>query len=391
MTAEARADSPSAESQQQWRAIRAALKQHRHELSVAASALYPDVPRVAGTGLLCRPGWIPAAPIELDQVQLRWVDDPPVPSVTGSSVESMAVRPLTDGGGRFATYADAIGALDRPALFENRVTYRLLDADLSNPRSGLLTLTRSRYFDAIGVAEALAHEFAAVTRDQGPLRDLRQLPLRAAIGDPCDPSRRPASVAITTLTLRRNRNREASFLLHWRDPAQVTHAAGMYQVIPVGIFQPADENLASVRHDLNLWPSMVREFSEELLGKPENYSRFGSPVAYEHWDFYRRLTDARHAGRLKVRVLGVGVDPLTLVADVLTVAVFDSDLFDDVFDGLVADNSEGRVIRNQGTTGFALTDAAVARFADGREPMQAAGAAVLMLACKHQKHLLRSS
>jgi hypothetical protein len=54
--------------------------------------------------------------------------------------------------------------------------------------------------------------------------------------------------------------------------------------------------------------------------------------------------------------------------------VFDSDLFDDVFGGLVAVNSEGHVISNQGTTGFVLTDSAVARFTDGREPVQAAGA-----------------
>ena len=74
-------------------------------------------------------------------------------------------------------------------------------------------------------------------------------------------------------------------MLHWRDPAKVTHAGGMYQVMPVGIFQPADENPVSVRPDLSLWQCMVREFSEELLGKSEDYGRFGSPLAYEQWPF----------------------------------------------------------------------------------------------------------
>lgn len=115
------------------------------------------------------------------------------------------------------------------------------------------------------MAEALAHEFAAATRVHGQLIGMRQLPLRAAIGDPCDLSRRPASVAITTLTLRRTPSGDATFLLHWRDLAKVTHAAGLYQVMPVGIFQPADENPASMHDDLNLWKSMIREFSEELL------------------------------------------------------------------------------------------------------------------------------
>ena len=42
--------------------------------------------------------------------------------------------------------------------------------------------------------------------------------------------------------------------------------------------------------------------------------------------------------------LGVGVDPLTLAVDILTAAMFDSDLFDATFGGLVAANAEGRVI-----------------------------------------------
>ncbi len=374
------------ESQRRWRAVRDALKQRRHELAVAAGALYPDVPRVEGTGLLCRNDWVAGAPIEVDQVDLRWAEHAPVPPITASSAETSSARPPDDAGHRFETYADAIGALDRPALFENRPIYRLLDADLHHP-GGRLDLTSGCYFDAISVAEGLAHEFAAATRDRGPQTDLSLLPLRSAIGDPCDLSRRPVSVAITTLTLRRTRSGEASFLLHWRDPAKVTHAAGMYQVMPVGIFQPADDNLASVCHDLNLWHSMAREFSEELLGEAEDYVRLGSPVRYEQWGFCRRLTDARQAGSLRVSILGLGIDPLTLVADILAVAVFDAQLFDEVFDGLVAVNSEGNLASNGSTTGFAFTAASVDRFS-GSEPTQAAGAAVLKLAWTHRQSLL---
>jgi hypothetical protein len=50
-------------------------------------------------------------------------------------------------------------------------------------------------------------------------------------------------VAISTLTLRRSAGGDASFPLHWRDPAKVTHAGGLYQVIPVGIFQPVSSTL----------------------------------------------------------------------------------------------------------------------------------------------------
>ncbi len=214
------------------------------------------------------------------------------------------------------------------------------------------------------------------------------LPFRAAVGDPCDLSRRPASVAISTLTLRRSPAGDASFLLHWRDPAKVTHAGGLYQVIPVGIFQPASCTAESERTDLSLWRAMVREFSEELLGAPEDYTSQDGPFRYDQWDFYRRLTTARDAGKLGVWCLGLGVDPLTLVADILTVAVFDSDIFDAAFSRVVADNAEGRVVTSHGQTGFSFSEEAVFRFTSGAEPMQSAGAAVLQLAWNHRALLL---
>jgi hypothetical protein len=197
--------------------------------------------------------------------------------------------------------------------------------------------------------------------------------------------------AITTLTLRRTAAGHASFLLHWRDPAKVTHAGGLYQVMPVGIFQPADDNPASVRSDLSLWRSMAREFSEELLGTAEDYPDLGTPLDYGRWPFYRELAAAREAGKLEVACVGLGVDPLTFAADILAVAVFDSDVFDRVFAGLVAANAEGRVVGGgdaPGTPGVPFTGEVIRRFGGGAEPMQAAGAAVLQLAWRHRAGLL---
>lgn len=386
MTTEPRPDVAIEASREQWRAVRLFLKDNRHHLAVGARHLYPHIAGVAGTGLLCYPNWVPSAPIELDRVRLGWAELAPAPAIAGTGDESAAVRPLAAGGERFASYADAVGVLDRPALFENRPLYRLLDADLSDPHAARLNLSSGRYFDTVGVSEALAHEFAAAAR-AGSRVSLDRLPLRAAVGNPCDLSRRPASVAITTLTLRRTRPGEATFLLHWRDPAKVTHAGGLYQVMPVGIFQPADDNPASAHHDLNLWHGMVREFSEELLGASEDYGSLGSPIGYDQWDFYRHLSTARQARSLRLWVLGLGSDPLSLVADMLAVAVFDAEFFDSVFGHLVAVNSEGEVMRNGGAAGFAFTEAVVERFSR-TAPMQAAGAAVLRLAWKHRQTLL---
>jgi hypothetical protein len=91
---------------------------------------------------------------------------------------------------------------------------------------------------------------------------------------------------------------------------------------------------------------------------------------------------------LKVACLGIGVDPLSLAVDILTVAVFDGDFFDAAFGGLVTTNAEGRVVSEHGVTGIPFTREAVARFAEGGEPMQAAGAAVLSLAWEHRAKLL---
>ena len=154
-------------------------------------------------------------------------------------------------------------ALAAPAVFENRPTYRLTAAELA-PGASRLAFTRGRYFDGIDTGEAAAHEFAAARLGGRPAV------LRALVADPCDLRRRPANLAISTLTLRRDGDR-ASFMLHWRDPAKVGHAGGMYQVIPVGIFQPSGPEPWHERRDFSLWRCMLREFDEELRGRSEEY------------------------------------------------------------------------------------------------------------------------
>jgi hypothetical protein len=387
-----RAGRPASDPPGRWRAARAGLNRRRHLLTEAAGRLYPDAARVGTTALLCRPEWIPARPLGLDEVRLTWAAHPPAAAVTGTEPESAHVRPPRADGGQYPGYADAIAALDPPALFENRPSYRLLAAGFTGG-GGRMDLALGRYFDGVNVGEALAHEFAGARPEPPGPAAAGSLPFRELAGDPCHLSRRSAMCAITTLTVRRTAAGDASFLLHWRDPAKVTHAGGLYQVMPVGTFQPADGNPASVRHDLSLWRSMVREFSEELLGTPEDYPALGSPLDYGRWPFYRELAAAREAGKLNVACVGLGVDPLTFAADILTVAVFDSDVFDRVFAGLVTANAEGRVIGPgapavSGAPGVPFTGEAIRRLAGGSESMQAAGAAVLQLAWQHRRSLL---
>jgi hypothetical protein len=374
-----------ADSPERWRQVRAVLTANRPELSRIAAGLYPALLRVGSTDLLTRAEWLPDAPLGLGDLPLAWVEQPPSPALDLTGPVSAHVRPV-DEAGRCASYADAVAALDRPGLFENRPCYRLLGAALAGPRA--LRLTRTSYFAGMELGHSVAHELAAAWAESRDGLSMAALPLRSLAGDPCALERRLSLCAVTTLTLRRAAAGEASFVLHWRDPAKVNHAGGMYQVMPVGLFQPATSAAAAVPHDLNLWKCMAREFSEEFLGTSEDYQTTGGLLDYDRWPFYRRLTQARRAGRLAVFCLGTGVDPVTFATDVLTVAVFDGAEFDAAFGGLVALNAEGRVITGGRAEGIPFTEDTVARLVGGAEPMQASGAALLQLAWQHRRHLL---
>ncbi|WP_433474031.1 hypothetical protein ACQPZP_35360 [Spirillospora sp. CA-142024] len=324
--------------EREWQEARAALNAGRGRLGEVASALYPDMPRVAGTPLLCRDGWVPEAPIPLESVRLEW-DAHPAPPAVADPPDG-----LPDG---YRTYAEALAALAPPRIFEDRPSYRLLEAGAE-----FLRLGSARYFDAVNVGESAAHELAA---------GVRGLPLRNRIGDPCDLTRRAALPAITTVTV----TTSGRYVLHWRDPAKVAHAGGLYQVMPVGVFQPLGDEAP------DLWWCMVREYAEELLGAEEDY---GDGFVQDEWPFHRTLTAARDEGRIRAHFLGLGVDPLTFALDLLTAVVIDGDLFTELFGGLVAVNAEGEV-------SMAPFDGTVPR------PMQPAGAAALNLAWRHRAAL----
>jgi hypothetical protein len=371
------------DSREEWLAVRHVLTANRQELSHVAARLYPGAPRVGSTDLLTRPQWLPDEPLDLDDLPLSWEEHPPEPVPAVSDPVPEDVRPLRAPGARYATYAGAVGDLDRPVLFEDRPCYRLLGAALiADPG---LRLARTSYFDGMELGHAAAHELAAAWRREHAPLSMTDLPLRARLGDPCVLEHRRCLVAVTTLTLRRTAGGAASFVLHWRDPAKVNHAGGLYQVMPVGLFQPVTGTAPA--HDLSLWKCMIREFSEEFLGTTEDYETRSGVLDYDAWPFYRRLTQARRDGRLTVRCLGVGVDPLSFATDILTVAVFDSGLYDAEFGGMVASNAEGRVITGGHADGIPFTEEAVTRLAAGGERMQASGAALLQLAWQHRRHL----
>lgn len=365
-------------SERDWLAVRRRLVRQRHQLGVLAAAEYPDADRVTGTPLLARPRWLPGQPIPLDAVDLTlrpdagragpiWLD--------GTGPAAGQVLPVRADGSRYPRYSAAMAALAAPSVFQDRRTYRLLDADLAGPR-GRLDVGRGRYFDGIDTGEACAHEYAAGGAG----------PLRAAIGDPLDPASRPVNLAISTLTLRRDPAGGHGFPLHWRDPARVGHAGGLFQVVPVGVFQPSGDQPWHEHNDCSLWLGMVREYAEELRGEPERCDG-QAPIDYAAWPFAARMERARHTGELRAYCLGLGVDPLTLATDLLTVVVIDAPVYDELFGAMIETNSEGRLLGDGTRPWHPFTAATVERFA-AAEPMQAAGVALLRLADANRDVLL---
>jgi hypothetical protein len=369
-------------SQRDWLRVRSYLQEHRYDLAVDAAGEYPADRRVAGTPLLAAPGWLPAEPVPLREVGLEFTPSPPgaVPPPSEPAPAGPALPERPDGT-RYLSYSDAMRDLAAPAVFENRPTYRLTDARLT-PGASRLAFTRGRYFDGIDTGEAAAHEYAARRLGAAGPRAAAAGP-GARLADPCDLRRRPANLAVSTLTLRLDRaTGRTSFLMHWRDPAKVGHAGGLHQVIPVGIFQPAGEASRHEREDFSLWRCMVREFAEELGGHPEDYG--AGPAAYDSWPFARHLTRALDRGQIRVWCLGLGTDPLTYATDLLTVAVIDSDVFDGLFGRGPRHNAEGSVLAAREFAAHVVD-----RIVTG-DPVQAAGAAVLRLAWRYRETLTSS-
>ncbi len=377
MTAREHDDQPErTPSEEEWLRVNAYLHRNRHELAVRAAADFPPDALVAGAPLLAAPAWRPAAPIPLADVRLEFRPEAPPPTDPDAATVAPDLLPLRPDGTRYRRYSEVIESLAPPAIFENRSTYRLIEADLAG-HDPHLTFTRGRFFDGVDVGGLAAHEYAAARL--GLRTDQK---LRTVVNDPCDLGARPGAMAISTLTLRHDRTTNtASFPLHWRDPARVGHAGGMYQVIPVGIFQPSGEAPWNEANDFDLWRGMLREFAEELLGADEDHGSEAAPIDYDRWPLARRMTDALGDGSIRVYCLGLGADSLTFALDLLTVAVIDAPLYDGLFGDLVAGNAEGTVLKPRAFDEPTVTELIT------RHPVQAAGAALLTRALAHPRWL----
>lgn len=367
-------------SQASWVATRKAFGAHRRGLSELAYDLYPQATRLPDATLLVRPGWIPDQPIPLDQVELTHEVAPaaPIDGTGGLVSHILPRRTLTT---RYGRYSHAIRDLSRPRLFANRHCWRLMDA--AGPS---MTFSDCLYMDGTDVQEAVGHELALASLDAdrtGIARRprMRELPLRHAIGDPTDLTRRPTVAAVSTLTIRRDDARGHSFLLHHRDPGAVLQDGDSMQVVPSGVFQPSSAYPGVRDVDFSLWRNIMRESAEELLGF-EEHGGDGAPVDYTAHPL-GDLDEAYRDGRVRVFHLGTAVDALTLFGEILTVAVWDADFYDEWCRDLVGDNDEGSIIDQR----VPFTGPVIRRILDSGRILSA-GAGCLSLAWQHRAALL---
>ncbi len=381
-------------SHREWVNTRRNLNKNRARLTQLVSNLYPSAMRLSSTGILMPEDWRLAAPVDLASIELVWRGDAAPPKVTGQHAETRALRPFASPGQHYTRYHRAVRDLDRPRLFENRLCYRLLDVDPAHSGSGRLalslTLGNMCYFDMIDVGEALAHEAARAAIDaRGNIKSDQvrwdRLPFRRMIQDPFALADYPLMLSVSTLTVRRSKS-GTTFLMLRRNPAKVAIAGGMLSVFPTGVFQPASVVPAPNSPDFNLWRNVMREYSEEFLGNPE-HDGDGPPIDYDNEEPFRSLDAARRAGKIRVSCLGVGIDALNYVGDVFTVAVFDADIFDSVFDGMVQQNEEGDVVRGQDREEFAFDSPTIQQLL-ANEPIAPSGAACLFLAWQHRESIV---
>lgn len=157
-------------------------------------------------------------------------------------------------------------------------------------------------------------------------------------------------------------------------------------VVPAGEFTPSDVGLHALEEDFDLWRNIMREYAEEFLDVEEAYGRGGSPLDYANQSPFKELQAARQNGGLQIYVLGIGLDPLDWKPGLLTVCIFESGTFDQIFESMVPNGREGVIIVGPHKRGIPFTEESVHRYSENQNMINA-GAACLKLAWLHRAEL----
>jgi hypothetical protein len=376
------------QARQRFREDRRFLKSHRVGLARDAMRFYRDFDALPDVPMLLRDTWLPPGPLPLSRVRVEIADKGRAPYQPPNAASLLPPGPT---GRHFQRYSDAVSEFDRPTLFTNGVSYRLIDVSAEGSE-WRLDVAHGRYFDMLDSCEVLGLELAAAKRRGAPGLETSEIPnLRARAGDPFDLLARCVVPGVNTLTIRLDGNR-AGFFMHRRSSSKVAAAMGVYHVAPAGEFQPAgiDPTAFSAGADLRL--NIIREFAEEFLGVADAAGKSGRGIDYERDEPYASIMRACLKGSIRLWLLGIGVDPLTLKAEILTAAVVDGPAFNEIFgSAMKVENDEGTLIVGVGqeNRGIPFTAAGVDEFISGNDvETLPAGSACLALAWRWREVLL---
>ncbi|SEF23323.1 hypothetical protein SAMN05421837_102116 [Amycolatopsis pretoriensis] len=360
--------------EQKFRDLHESIRREAPDLRQRVLDDCPGHWRLPGTSLLAQPGWVPEAPYDLDEIELAWADRP------GPAAPSKALPAAKLG--RQGTYSSALrevaGLRD---LFDGTV-YRLLDARL-DAGGKRMTFTESSYFEYLDTSEVLA--FEAVSRKRSRRRADGRRTYRRRLADPFSFANRVVPLGINTLTLRVEGDRAGFFLLD-RDARKVVNNSRMLSALPSGEFTPSDRTREALANDRDLWKNIMREYAEEFLGTEEAFGQGGRWIDYENESPYAELNQAKRSGKLKIKVLGFGIDPLPWKPELLTVCLIDADVFDSVFAAMVERNDEGLLLTGRNRQGLPF-DADTVRLYGEDEGTSPDAAACLELAWRFRAQL----
>jgi hypothetical protein len=395
-------------SAHEFRMARALLESERVRLTRRAITFYeresslkgaPGAQKLApvspGIPLLVGAGWIPNEPLPLEAVQLLSASERE--GYEGTLRRARYMLPYDETDVQFATYADAVQAElatkaaasgETPPLFVNRRSYRLIDVR-ATPEFRL-SIASGKYFDHQNTDEVVGYEMARAEwrrrhrRLRAPFE--RNHRLRSALGNPLDLSARCVIPGISTLTIRKAGS-DSRFFMHER--TRVALAQGTQHVTPAGEFQPSGPAPDLFDEDRDLWRNIQREYDEEFLGTPETWDTGKSPD-YENDEPYKTFDAAYRSKQLRVWFLGIGLDPLTLKAEILTCAVWAKDAFDHAFGKMVERNEEGMLILHKDRKGIPLEAKRLESYRES-QTILSAGRACIDLFGKHWDFLMGST
>ncbi len=374
-------------SQERFIKIRKYLSDNRLYLAQIALKYYPESV-LKGTPLIHK-DWVPKVPLLLDKIKLD-LDRNSSYQEDYNSCWSRQLKklwlPHSKGGIRYEKYTEAIKELNKPLLFDDRDSYRLLNVEKKDD-TYLLKFGRGKYFDYLNTGEVLCFEMAEMIEakkvDFGQIRFPKKPQYRKKL-DPFNFQNRCVIPGINTLTIRKE-NSQYTFFMHERSKEKIASAMGTYHVAPAGEFQPSNTSPSDYEPDFDPWRNIMREYNEEFLGAEEAYGR---TIDYENEEPYSSLNSARKSGKLKVYYLGFTLDPLSLKGEILTACVFDAATFYKIFgDKIKEDTVEGKLFVGENNVGKPFTENEVSKYINNNKTLPA-GIGCLMLAWNNRAILL---